>query len=338
MWWLSIVFGLAVMGLVTQIGVMRAEAVHPPVGEFASIDGVRIHYTDRGAGPAVVLIHGASTSLLDFDASIVKPLSQSHRVITVDRPGHGYSERPMGNWPDPAKQARLIHLLLRELGVDAPVLVGHSWSGSVVLAYLLAYPESAAGGVLLAGGSHSWEGGVAWYNDLAGVPVLGGLFAWTFTYPVGQFAADAAIDRVFAPNPVPRDYRDRTGIELSLRPSAFIANAEDIRLLSDFLAIQSRRYPEIQHPLLLLTGAEDDIVPSWNHADRLQRQVNQIERIDLENTGHALHHARPEQVAAAISTFVNRIREEIGITQVFPEPAYARMNQYRTATSPSQRR
>jgi pimeloyl-ACP methyl ester carboxylesterase len=302
-WVLGVVVGLALMGVVTHVGGERAEEAHPPVGQFAVVDGVRLHFTDRGEGPAVVLIHGASTSLLDFEASLVAPLSRTHRVIAVDRPGHGYSERRDGPWPDPAEQARLIHLLLRDLGVDSPVVVGHSWSGSVVLAYLLDYPDSIGGGVLLAGGSHAWEGGVAWYNDLAGVPVLGDAFVRTVTYPVGRLSIDSAIRNVFDPNPVPEGYRDRTGVALSLRPSAFSANAEDVRRLSDFLATQSRRYAEIDRPLLLLTGNDDEIVPSWNHADRLERQVERIERIDFDDTGHALHHARPHEVAEAISRF-----------------------------------
>jgi pimeloyl-ACP methyl ester carboxylesterase len=302
-WVLGVVVGLALMGVMTHVGGERAEEAHPPVGQFAVVDGVRLHYTDRGEGPPVVLIHGASTSLLDFEASLVAPLSRTHRVIAVDRPGHGYSERRDGPWPDPAEQARLIHLLLRDLGVESPVVVGHSWSGSVVLAYLLDYPDSTGGGVLLAGGSHAWEGGVAWYNDLAGVPVLGDVFVRTVTYPVGRLSIDSAIHNVFDPNPVPEGYREQTGVALSLRPSAFSANAEDVRRLSDFLATQSERYAEIDRPLLLLTGNDDEIVPSWNHADRLERQVERIERIDFDDTGHALHHARPQEVADAISRF-----------------------------------
>jgi pimeloyl-ACP methyl ester carboxylesterase len=215
-------------------------------------------------------------------------------------------------------QARLLHGLLEQLDIRNPVLVGHSWSGSVVLAYLLAYPDSTSGGVLLAGGTHPWEGGVAWYNDLAGLPVLGDLFAWTLTYPAGRLMIDAAIEEVFDPNAVTYEYRARTGIELSLRPATFLANAEDVRRLSDFLAGQSQRCGQIERPLLLLTGREDEIVPSWNHADRLQKQVKDVERIDFVHTGHALHHVHPERVANAISRFAAR---QVGEGKAAPHPA-----------------
>ena len=150
---------VALLALYTALGAARTEKAFPPNGEVVQIDGVQLHYKDAGSGPAIVLIHGASTSLRDFDASLFGPLSRNHRVIAVDRPGHGYSDRPPGDWPDPARQARLIRGLLDHLRVEKPLLVGHSWSGSVVLAYLLDYPDAALGGVLLAGGSHPWKGG-----------------------------------------------------------------------------------------------------------------------------------------------------------------------------------
>lgn len=143
----------------------------------------------------------------------------------------------------------------------------------MVLAYLLAYPGEAAGAVLFAGGTHPWKGGVAWYNDLAGVPVLGSLFAYTSGGALGPLAIDVGIAEVMPPDPVPDGYRSRTGVDHSLRPRTFLANAEDGRRLSPFLAEQRAGYSRIQAPLLLITGDADDLVPAWNHADRLMLEA-----------------------------------------------------------------
>jgi pimeloyl-ACP methyl ester carboxylesterase len=306
-WFIAIALLFACLAILTRLGVHEVEQRYPPVGNFVQIEGFRLHYTDAGAGSTVVLVHGASTSLLDFHASIADHLSSGHRVIAVDRPGHGHSDRPAGDWPNPKKQARLIRELMGALGVETPLIVGHSWSGSVVLAYLLEYPEETAGGVLLAGATHPWVGGVAWYNDLAGVPVLGNLFAQTLVYPFGQLALETVVGKVLAPNPVPDDYIARTGVHLSLRPKTFLANAEDIRMLSDYLATQSRCYEEIQRPVLAVTGEKDIIVPAWNHAERLMRQIPQMERVELTDTGHALHHTHPEHIAGLIASFSRRL-------------------------------
>jgi pimeloyl-ACP methyl ester carboxylesterase len=102
-------------------------------------------------------------------------------------------------------------------------------------------------------------------------------------------------------------YTERTGVQLSLRPDAFLANDEDIRGLSDFLAVQSKCYGEISHPVLAVAGEEDHIVPAWNHAARLARQLPHMEHIELVNTGHALHHAHPERVADLVASLSRQL-------------------------------
>jgi pimeloyl-ACP methyl ester carboxylesterase len=80
--------------------------------------------------------------------------------------------------------------------------------------------------------------------------------------------------------------------------------------LSDYLAIQSRRYGEIRHPVLAVTGEQDHIVPAWNDASRLVRQIPLMEHVELEGTGHALHHAHPGRVAGLIAAFSRRLAAE----------------------------
>ncbi|WP_020683802.1 alpha/beta fold hydrolase [Marinobacterium rhizophilum] len=308
-WFLGL---LTVLALITHLGNRQTQMQFPPLGDFLEVDGVRMHYREAGSGPALVLIHGSSANLRDFSTSLFTPLSQNYRVIAIDRPGHGYSERPKGAWPDPGRQAELIHQLLQQLKVERPVLVGHSWGGSVVLAYMLAYPDETAAGVLLAGATHPWTGGVAWYNSLAGVPLLGPVFAHTLVYPLGSFLLHDAVAGVFAPNPVPKEYYASAGVGLFLRPQTFLANAQDARGLSDFLVTQSLHYDEISQPLLLLTGHDDILVPAWNHSERLARQAPNAEQIEFEATGHALHNAHSARVAAVIEAFLARHKSGSG--------------------------
>lgn len=309
----SALIGLAAgtLGLMlyTMFGVYRAERDYPPLGQYVEVEGLRLHYLSTGEGPTIVLLHGASATLRDFHASIYDPLARNHRIIALDRPGYGYSERPKGPWPDPSSQARLIRAALVKLKVQRPLLVGHSWSGSVVLAYLLAYPDEVAGGVLIGGTSHPWKGGVAWYNHLAAVPIIGELFARTLLYPMGSLMLESGIESVFQPNPVTPAYQNRTGVVLALRSHSFLANAEDARGLSNYLAQQSQHYESIQTPLLLITGDSDTVVPPWNHAERLIKQVPHASLIVLKSTGHAPHHSHTERVAQLIEQFATQATE-----------------------------
>lgn len=298
---------LALLAAYTAIATWKVERDHPPIGDFVTVDGVRLHYLAAGDGPPLVLLHGASASLRDFNASVLPVLARSFKVIAFDRPGYGYSARPTSPWPNPAIQADLIRQALDALGVERPLLVGHSWSGSVVLAYLLNQPRHAAGGVLLAGAVNPWQGGVSWFVDLAGWPIVGRLFTATLAFPLGQLVLDPAIENVFAPEAPTTDYRTRTSAILALRPDAFYASTEDVRSLSAFLEQQSPRYEGIDAPLLLITGEQDTIVPAWNHAEKLAARLPHARHIELPGAGHALHHTRAEDVVRLIEDFAAAI-------------------------------
>lgn len=299
------------LALYSAYGALRAERDYPPLGRFIEIEGIRLHYVDAGRGRPIVLVHGASSTLREFTESLLPRLAEQHRVIAFDRPGFGYSDRPSGPWLDPAHQARLLRKALMQLNADHPILVGHSWAGSLVLAYLLEHPTDVAGGVLLAGASHPWEGGVHWVYDIAGIPFLGQLLAATLLYPAGQLLMGYVATDVFAPNPVASGHIERTGAVLALRRRTLLINAEDVRELSDYLRMQCQRYGEIERPLLLVTGDSDGVVPAWNHAKRLVKQAPRAEMRILENTGHGLHHTHPQRVSTLIQDFSRRAWAEM---------------------------
>src|SRR5688572_2700703 len=112
---LAVVLGVLV--LMTTFGVARIEAAHPPAGRFVEVEGVRLHVAEiglardaPGADPAVVLIHGASGNMEDMRLALGEKLAASHRVILIDRPGHGWSSRPLkdDSYASPARQAELV--------------------------------------------------------------------------------------------------------------------------------------------------------------------------------------------------------------------------------------
>ncbi|MEP3275713.1 MAG: alpha/beta hydrolase [Stappiaceae bacterium] len=303
--------GLAVflvgLGAYTVLATWRIESNYPPLGKFVEVSSGRLHYLDAGEGVPIVLLHGASASLRDFQASILPELAKKHRVIAFDRPGYGYSERIADGWLSPAKQAAIIREALEKIGADRPIIVGHSWAGSVALAYALDYPDEISGAVLLAGAVNSWETGVSWSNSAAGIAVVGPVFSSTIVFPAGQALLESAVSNVFSPEQPPAGYLERTGAILAIRPGAFRSSAEDVRNLSAFLELQERRYDKIEVPLLLVTGEKDTIVPAWNHADRLAKRLPDAKLVELEGAGHALHHSRRDMVIHLIDEFIQEL-------------------------------
>ena len=316
---------------------VRSTQQHPMLGELIEVQGISLHVVDSGparSAHTLVLIHGASTSLLDFENSLKPYLQDTFRVISIDRPGHGYSERgntatlahlrsdklasntpqqskdpsnEQSQWVSPDLQARLIAEVLAKLDVDSAIWIGHSWAGSVVLAGMLDDTMNVTAGVLIAGATHPWEGAASLPTRMAARPILGPLFSWQYIETLGRLAIDDAVASVFSPEQVPEDYIEDTGVVLSLRPCTFYNNAIDRTHLSDFLTVQSLHYNRINQPLLSITGSKDIIVPAWNHDARLAELVPQMNSVELSGAGHVPHHTRTATVVKAIRQFVESL-------------------------------
>lgn len=295
---LFLVLSAALAGCAT----IRAEKNAPPIGEFVEVEGERIHLVDIGppdAGtPAVVLIHGASVNLRDMKIALGDALAGDLRVIAVDRPGRGYSTRPADGWRLDV-QARLIHAAVASRGVSRAVVVGQSLGGAVALAYALQYQDEMAGLVLLAPVSHEWPGGVAWYNQASGWPVVGFLFRRLVIPIYAPLAARRGVESSFGGG-APEDYYEKAGLPLLFRPTDFKHNAADIRHLKRQIVEQSGRYGEIRLPTAIFAGDADRTVSTEIHSRRLAGDIPGARLTILEGAGHALHHTHRGPIVASI--------------------------------------
>jgi pimeloyl-ACP methyl ester carboxylesterase len=146
--------GMALAGsaLLSHYKAKQAERRHPPRGRFVTAGGVRLHYIEAGRGPSVVLLHGNGAMAEDFLISgVFERAAQKYRVIALDRPGFGYSERPRGRKWSASAQAAILPQALRLLGIDRAIVVGHSWGTLVALALALDHPRLVSGLVLASG-------------------------------------------------------------------------------------------------------------------------------------------------------------------------------------------
>ena len=148
---LGVALALAASAVMVQWRTRRTEHANPPQGQFLEVDGVRLHYVERGEGQPLVLLHGNGSMIQDFDVSgLIDLASRRYRIVVFDRPGYGYSDRPRSTIWTPVAQARLIEGALRKLGVGLIVL-GHSWGTQVALSLALEYPSYVQSLVLLSG-------------------------------------------------------------------------------------------------------------------------------------------------------------------------------------------
>jgi pimeloyl-ACP methyl ester carboxylesterase len=304
---------LLVLAGITRVNAWLIERRHPPVGSFADVNGVRLHYVHVPAVqpglPPVVFIHGASANLNDQMAPLGPLLEGKAELLFLDRPGHGWSGRSHGH-DEQGEQAALIAGLMDRLGVDPAIIVGHSFGGSVAAAFALNHADKTKGLLFLSAATHPWPGGkTSWYYHLTMAPLIGWLFSETVASPAGSARIGPATACVFAPNALPEDYLTRAQIPLVLRPRAFRANAADVDGLYRFALANAPRYKEIQAPTIVVSGDADTVVYEEIHSLGLARDIPGAELVWVRNLGHKPDWVAPELVVAAIEKLGGRPRD-----------------------------
>jgi pimeloyl-ACP methyl ester carboxylesterase len=302
---------LAGLALITQAGVLALQRAYPAQGRIVEVAGAALHVVEIGprdaAGPPVVMIHGASSNLETMRHPLGAMLAAHHRVILIDRPGHGWSTRANLADSTPAIQGRIIDEALQKLGVGPAIFVVHSWAGALGARMALDYPKRVAGLVMLAPVAYPWPGGVGWYNKLVNTPVIGPLLAHTVTLPLGYFLTESGARGVFLPQIMPENFVRDSATLLLLRPREFLANARDLVTLKAAVTEQAPRYGDIRVPTVIVTGEVDKTVSTNRHSRPFAAAVPQTKLIVLPDVGHMIQDAAPELVISEIEAMIGRI-------------------------------
>ena len=292
---------LAAAALTNYALARRAERRNPPEGKFITVDGVRLHYIERGTGPVIVLLHGNGTMARDFVLSgVFDLLAKDHRVIAFDRPGFGFSERPRGRIWTAEAQATLLHEALLTLDVRRPVVVGHSWGTLVALALALSDQTNTAGLVLLSGYYFPTVRADVALGPWPAVPILGDILRYTISPLLGRLMAPVVYRKMFAPSPVSQHFASEFPLELAVRPSQIRASAAETALMIPGAASLAGHYPELSIPVAIVAGIDDRIVDFDRQAGRLGAELPRSTLRKVPDAGHMIHHIVPEQVAAVI--------------------------------------
>ena len=267
---------------------------------LVTVESLRVHYIESGTGRAVVMIHGNAGGVEDFELGVMQLLSREYRVIAIDRPGHGSSDRPAEKSATVEYQAQLLHRTLSHLGVAQPVLIGHSWGAALALAYALKYPDEVSALVLLAPAAYPDAGVNGLLRMTIRTPVLRDLSLLLGRSTFGRRRLKRDLARAFYPQMVPENYFKMASSSW-LGRKQFKAYLEDEWSLNDSLKKMSKRYIEISIPVVIVTGAEDKIVSPKENAYRLQTTIRGSQLIELKNAGHEIPQTHPDSVYAALA-------------------------------------
>jgi pimeloyl-ACP methyl ester carboxylesterase len=302
---------LATLATANYLVARNTERRHPPEGLFIAVDGVRLHYSDRGEGSPVVLIHGNAVTGDDWNTSgVAELLLQKHRVIIFDRPGFGYSERPRGHLWTAAQQAELLHKALQQLGIERPVVVGHSWGTIVALALAERHQADTAGLVLLSG-YYVWTLRPDVLLVAAGaLPVIGDLLRYTISPLLGWLQMPLLKWPMFSPARVPARFQAEYSSAMALRPSQIRATSIDgVLMIPGALALR-REYKNLTLPVLIIAGKGDKVVFK-RRSEQLQARIRGSVLQIVKGAGHMVHHLVPGQVAQAVERVAEAARERV---------------------------
>jgi len=274
---------------------------HPYATAFVEIDGVRLHYVERGSGEPLVLLHGNGSMIQDFESSgLLDMAAAKYRVIAFDRPGYGHTTRPRDRVWSAEAQADLIEEALRELGASPAVVLGHSWGASVAMALALRHPASVKALVPTSGYYYPTPRVDAVAASGPAIPILGDILRYTVAPLLGRVLWPALMRKIFGPAKEPAKFTNGFPKELALRPSQLRASAAESALMVPDAWAASDSYGALQMPVVIVAGARDRLIDTAKQSARLHKVIGHSSFHAVAGAGHMVHQTATRAVMAAI--------------------------------------
>jgi pimeloyl-ACP methyl ester carboxylesterase len=256
-------------------------AVLAAVGEkMVTVDGLRLRCQEAGDGPAVVLVHGIATSL-EYWRFTVGALAACHRVLAIDLPGCGFSERG-AVLPTLPETADLLVGLLDALGIERASFVGNSLGGLICLETVLRHPERTARLILSNSAGLGREINPLW--RVVAIPPVGRVLI-----AANCHAARRGWYNLF--------YHPRSEPEVAIRYREWVGRPDLADTLLGVIRggiglrgqkaeiLRVDRLPRLAAPTLVVWGRRDPIIPVA-HGIRAHRLIPNARLAILENCGH----------------------------------------------------
>lgn len=287
-----------------------------PALTFNDVDyGFKVHhfenvpniaYIDEGnpnADKTLILIHGLASNAGYF-RTIIPELAKNYRVIAVDLPGYGHSEK--GDFPYGIKwYAEQVRSLIKHLELKNVYLSGHSMGGQIAISYALNWPNEIQKLVLLspAGVEPFREGEGNW---LKSVITIDG------TVKTTEEQARANLSRNFYVWNDRYEWMVEERIRLAKSKKEFREFAYTVDRCVDAMIDEptTELLPELSVPVVFIFGQYDGLIPNpYLHPGFTRavfetgaKDIKDAKLIEIPNAGHMLQIEQPDLVARAIQS------------------------------------
>jgi pimeloyl-ACP methyl ester carboxylesterase len=283
-----------------------------PTDRAVAGDGVGLHARDWGGrGPAVLLLHGLASNARIWDGVGPRLVGAGLQAVALDLRGHGASDQP-GSGYDFADVGRDLAAALHGLGLERPLLVGHSWGANVALQFAADRPGAVAGLALVDGallGVAEWAGATREEARRRLAPPRFAVPLEDWLARAGRFEPAGSAGR-----PWVRDYL-RAGVEVDDRGVArsrfhFDNHMQVIDALYD--QRPAALYPLVDCPVLLCPA--EDPADGGEHATAKRGAVGRALQLLpsahvtwYEDTMHDIPLQRPAELAADLARFAKEV-------------------------------
>jgi pimeloyl-ACP methyl ester carboxylesterase len=291
---------LAATAVVNRQLAQKAQRDNPPKGQFIEVDGVRLHYVERGTGRSLVLFHGNGSMIQDFESSgLIDLAAKNYRVIVFDRPGFGHSSRPRNVVWTPEAQAELFANALERLNVRQAIVLGHSWGASVAVALARKHPALVEALVLASGYYFPTARADVLALSAPAVPGLGDIVSYTISPIVSRLMWPALLRKLFGPRSVPEKFAGFPK-EMAVRPSQVRASAAETALMIPSAFSSAKTYGELAMPTIIIAGEDDRLIDIDAQSARLHDEVKQSKMHRIAGAGHMVQQSDTGDLMAAI--------------------------------------
>lgn len=261
--------------------------------------GRRLAYIEGGAGPPLVLIHGALMTADDPWIGLGPSLSASFRCFAFDRPGHGWSDHVRGADASLWAQAETLRGAVQALGLHRPVVCGHSLGAAVGLAYAMAHPEEVAGVVALAPICFPEPRLEQVLFGPRAAAVTGAALSRVLGATADPLVLPALWRGMFLPERMPESFASGFPFAVAGAAGALVAEAESALSYWPDLARSALGYASCRAPAAILCGGSDLVTNPYTQGAAAAALMPGARLTLLPGVGHMLHHARPDDVLRA---------------------------------------
>lgn len=265
---------------------------------FLKIGKEKIRISQKGSGKDILLIHGTPGSIEDWN-EIMDSLSKNYRVTAFDRLGHGFSSLNEYNY-NLEDNAIFIENLIERLDLKSPLVVGHSYGGSIAAFMAVNSKLNSIEYIIIDSPLYNYKSSKLY--KLISTPVFGRGISLISSFTISENHIEDGVSSLF--KSLKEERIEKLVKERQIiwsQPKVIYSKAkESVNYQNDLNSI-CKKYKNIKSQITLITG-RDSIATFRNDAEKFNRVVSNSSLIILDNTGHYIQLEKTQDVIKIIKT------------------------------------